>query len=87
MGFRKLCGVALPEEKQGLIRYTCLNEASQPKRVRDKIQRLCDAVGGEYADALFEVMCTKRSIMKIAMEHYISESQLYRLRKKFYESW
>ena len=87
MGFRKLQGVQLTEEKQGFIRYMCLNEESLPTRMREKIRRHCDTVGGAYTDALWEAMCTNRSIRAIAMDHYISESLLYRLRKKFYESW
>ena len=87
MSFRKLRGVKLTEEQQGLVRYICLNEEYLPVRMREKIQRLCDAVGGAYADALWEAMCTKRSITAIAMDHYTSESTLYRLRKEFYECW
>ena len=41
MGFRKLRGVRLPEEKQGLIRYICLNYADQPEWMKRKIERLC----------------------------------------------
>lgn len=87
MGFRKLHGVDLPERKQGLIRYICLNESIQPKKTREKIQRLCDECGGAYSAALRDVMCSDKSIVSIAQEHHVSESQLYRLRKSFYESW
>ena len=87
MGFKKLRGVALPEERQGLIRYTCLNWADQPKAVQDKIQRLCTQCGGAGSAALWEVMCTRRSIAAIARDRYVSESALYRARKAFYESW
>ena len=62
MGFKKLRGVALPEEQQGLVRYTCLNSDSQPKRTQEKIQRLCDDVGGAYSAALRQVMCSRKSI-------------------------
>lgn len=85
MGFRKLRGVRLPEEKQGLIRYTCLNYASQPEWMRRKIERLCEEYGGEHRRALFEVMTTRKSIAKIAMEYAVSESVLYARRKAFYE--
>jgi len=87
VSFRKLRGVDLPEEKQGLIRYICLNEAHQPRRVREKIQRLCEECGGAYSAALWDVMCTEKSIVAIAREHYVSESKLYQLRKEFYENW
>ena len=87
MGFKKLRGVHLPEEKQGLIRYSCLTYKEQPKHIQNKIQRLCREVGGAYQAALWEVMCSKSSITSIAMAHHISETVLYDLRRRFYEAW
>lgn len=87
MGFKKLRGIRLPEEKQGLIRYTCLTAEEQPKWIREKIQRLCKQCGGAYSDALSDVMCTKDSITEISMRHSVSPELLYRLRKRFYETW
>ena len=87
MGFKKLRGVHLPEEKQGLIRYSCLTYKDQPKHIQNKIQRLCREVGGAYQAALREVMCSKNSITSIAMAHHVSESVLYELRRRFYERW
>lgn len=87
MGFKRLRGVPLPEKRQGLIRYTCLCIETQPQWVQRKVERLCREVGGDYAEALKEVMCTNDSITSIAIRHYVSETTLYRLRKKFYVSW
>ena len=87
MGFKKLRGVALPEEKQGLIRYSCLTYKEQPRHIQNKIQRLCREVGGAYQAALWDVMCSKSSITSIAMAHHVSESVLYELRRRFYERW
>ena len=87
VGFKKLRGVDLPEEKQGLVRYICLNSDSQPKRTQDKIKRLCDDVGGAYSAALREVMCGRKSITAISREFFVSESKLYDMRKVFYEKW
>ena len=87
MSFRKLRGVRLPEERQGLIRYTCLNFNSQPKWMQKKIMRLCDECGGEHSSALFEVMTMRRSMTEIALKNHVDESVLYRVRRKFYESW
>ncbi len=87
MGFKKLRGVNLPEEQQGLIRYTCLTWDEQPQYVQKKIRRLCEQCGGAESAALWEVMCTKRSITAIAQARFTSESALYRMRKRFYESW
>ncbi len=87
MSFKKLRGVGLPEEKQGLVRFTCLDFADQPEHIREKILRLCRVAAGPYDAALWEVMCTRESITGIAMRHHVSESVLYRARKEFYEGW
>lgn len=87
MGFKKLRSIDLPEEQQGLIRYTCLNWRTQPVWVQEKIRYICEQCAGAYQHALFEVMTTNRSITAIAMEHALSESMLYAMRKRFYESW
>ncbi len=87
MLFKKLRGVNIPVEQQGYIRFTCLTYDVQPRKVRDKIDRLCNEQGGVYSAALFEVMCSKRSMVDISLRHNVSQSVLYRLRKQFYESW
>lgn len=87
MSFRKLQGVNMPEEKQGAVRFACLTYEEQPKFIQKKIEKLCHDVGGLYSAALWDVMCTRKSITAISMEHHVGESTLYRMRKKFYESW
>ena len=87
MSFRKLRGVDLPEEQQGLVRYVCLNYDRQNKKTKEKIQRLCEQCGGAHSAALRDVMCTRKSMVEIAMKHFVSESALYRMRKEFYEDW
>lgn len=88
MTFKKLRGVNLPYNQQGLIAFTCRTYSSQPEPVQRKIANLCKNVGGEeYSEALFMVMTSEMSIPRIAMTYYVSEPTLYRLRKKFYEQW
>lgn len=87
MGFKKLRGVSLPEEKQGLIRYTCLTYRDQNAHIQKKIRRLCNEHGGLYGAALWEVMCTMESVTSISIRHHVSENTLYNARKAFYESW
>ena len=77
----------MPEEKQGLIRYTCLTYDEQPQRVQRKIDRILQDAGGEYAEALRLVMLTRRSITEIALHCHVSEETLYRLRRRFYLCW
>lgn len=87
MGFRKLKGVNLPEDMQGFIRFTCLTYKKQPAETKEKVDRLCKEIGGEYSDALKEVMCTRKTVGSIAYRYHTSDATMYRLRKKFYESW
>lgn len=87
MGFKKLRGVNLSEEQQGLIRYTCLNYKELTPTMQKKIRRLCQEHGGLYGAALWEIMCTKESVTSISMRNHVSESLLYDMRKKFYEAW
>lgn len=87
MVFKKMRGINLPEEKQGLIRFICLTYKEQPQRTRDKINRMCREFGGDDASALFDVMCTTKSIVHISLQHHVSQETLYRQRRSFYEHW
>ena len=55
--------------------------------VRPPLRRTCAAVADRYADALFAFLTTDRSAVSVGLEHYVSESTLYRLRKAFYEQY
>ena len=85
--FRKRKGIKISYPMQGLICFTCLTYNAQPKEVKLKIKNLCEQVGGTFGDALFEFVTTEKTVTEISLKHYVSESQLYNLRKKFYESW
>ena len=85
--FKKKRSIDLSYNKQGLIYFTCLNYNEQLPVIREKINRLCDEVGGVYSKALFELMTRSKSVLQISMEYYISETKLYVLRKEFYEKW
>ena len=86
--FKKRRGINLPYNKQGLIYFTCVNHREMPEHIQDKIADLCEEVGGEYAEVLYKVVTdSNRSIRSLAIEYHTSESNLYRCRKRFYESW
>ena len=86
--FKKRRGIHLPYNKQGLIYFTCVNHMDMPYDVQDKIKNLCQEVGQEYAEVLYKVVTdSNRSIRSLAIEYHISERNLYRYRKKFYEEW
>lgn len=87
MSFRKMKGVKVPYNRQGLIYFTCRDYKRQPGWMQEKIQRLCESAGGEYAPALFELVTRDASVTKIALKYHCDESAIYRVRRKFYESW
>lgn len=85
--FRKMRGIRKSYIEQGLIYFTCQNYNTCTRREREKIEGICMRAGGADYAALFEVITTRRTIKEIAERHHVSESGLYRMRKKFYEWW
>ena len=86
--FKKLRGVHIPYNKQGLIYFTCMNAKHMPKDVQQKILNLCIEVGKEDYKALYEVLTNdNKSILSISLEYFINEKKLYKMRKNFYEKW
>ena len=86
--FKKRRGIHIPYNKQGLVYFTCVNYKDMPAHIQNKIVRLCNEVGKEYAEVLYKVVTdSNKSIRALAMEYHISETQLYHYRKRFYEAW
>lgn len=86
--FKKKRGIKIPYNKQGMIYFTCMNIKSQPEETQEKIKRLCCDVAGIHSDALFAMLTDDtKNVTAVAMKYYISESQLYLYRKRFYEAW
>ena len=85
--FKKMRGCKLSYKQQGLVRFVCLNYDDLPQDMQHKINDLCLKCGGEYYKALFRVLTTDISIRYIAIEECISETQLYRLRLRFYNEF
>lgn len=80
-------GVKVPYERQGLIYFTCRNFATQPVTVREKILRLVENHGGEYADALFDHLTQGTSVVALSQIWYVDAKVIYTIRKRFYEAW
>ena len=85
--FKRLRSVNKSYEEQGLIYFTCINYKRQPARIREKIDRLCESAGGEYATALKEYMTTDADWIYICDRYHLSNSTLERIRRAFFESW
>ena len=82
-------GSRKPEKIQGLIHYTCLNYDTQPRHIKDKIDRLCRIAGGAYSDALKDLLLHghRYTCERIAMDHYCSANTLWAARRRFYDLW
>ena len=86
--FKKRRGINIPYNKQGLIYFNCMNFNDMPEHIQNKIKKLCDEVGKEYSEVVFQVVTnSNETIRSLAIKYHTSEMSLYRLRKKFYESW
>ena len=86
--FKKRRGIKLHYNKQGLIYFICVNHKDMPEHIEKKIKRLCEEIGKEHSDVLYEMVTnSSKSIRSLALQYHISEMSLYRYRKKFYENW
>ena len=86
--FKKRRGINIPYNKQGLIYFNCMNFVDMPDHIQKKIVRLCNEVGKEHSEVLFQVLTnSNKTISSLAMEYHICETQLYLYRKRFYEAW
>lgn len=87
---KKIRSLDMSYAAQQVIYITCQRYAFQPYKVRQKIRRLCaEASRGDPVDfaALFAVLTEQKSVRRIAMEHYMSETKLYDMRRRFYTAW
>lgn len=85
--FKKLKGIKLTYEVQGLIFFTCRTLDKQSIARQNKIKELCMNIAGADAKALLEVLTTDTSILRISEKHFVPEKKLYQLRKSFYEEF
>ena len=86
--FRYKRGIDVSYEKQGYIHFCCRRFPELSAERQEAIWRLCRAAGGEHAEALFEFVTTQDTATAICQRHFIaSRTSLYRVVKKFYESW
>lgn len=84
MAFRKLRGVKAGYRRQVLVYALCKNYRTRPPEEKKLIRDNCQAAGGEYAEALFELLTTERSFSDICGSRAVSESTLIRVRRDFY---
>ena len=87
MGFKKMRSIKRTYDEQGYICFLCRTYQRQPERIKRRIEKLCVEVGGEYSDALLELMTARKTAQEVSNKRHVSLSVLYDLRKRFYENY
>lgn len=82
--FRFKKSIPVDYDQQGFIyfasrMYHCLSPKDQ-----QRVQKLCAEAGGEYYQALFEFVTTDAGATEVCRKHYISQSTLERIVRRYY---
>lgn len=86
--FKKMRGIKLSYEKQGIIYFTLQNICEQPQEIRNKVKALCNELAGPDSRALYLFLTSRAdTAQSISLKYYIAERKLYQLRKAFYMEW
>ncbi len=85
--FKFKAGINASYERQGYIYFKSLNYKMLSQKEKSAIDKLCISVGKEYSDALFKFVTTDTTATKICLEYYISKATLYRIVKRYYETF
>ncbi|MEI6100827.1 MAG: hypothetical protein WCP73_03220 [Eubacteriales bacterium] len=80
-------GIKLPYLVQNDIWCTCKLYDQKPLRLQQKIDRMILRYGKDYSDALRALLLTENETVAITLQYHVSASQLYKMRKRFYENW
>lgn len=76
----------LPHEEQSFLYFYCLGYEKRKPEERKIISDLCYEVGGaQYSEAVFTAVTSSERLLDVAVDYDISESQLYRMVKDFYD--
>lgn len=90
MKFKKIRGIKLSYEKQGMIFFAMANYksqgAAQRKRIDDLIEEVCRG-DPAYVGALRAWLLEGKPFEAVARDFFVNPSTMGRLRKKLYENW
>ena len=75
----------LSEEEQSYIYWLCRNIDRLSPRKQEKIRKIIEESADGAEEALFEALCTGKSLTEISIKRYISEAGLQRRCEKFYK--
>ena len=82
--FRFKKSVPVDYDLQGYIYFASRLHRSLPADAQKKILNLCVEAGGEYYKALYEFMTSDVGATAVCRKHFLSQSTLERIVKKYY---
>lgn len=90
--FKKFHSIKLPEKRQGLIYYTCVNYHHLPEEKQQLLDKVCRAVVEEhpfaahdaYYKALREYLISGRTMQDVAASFFVREGTLRTMQREFY---
>lgn len=90
MKFKKIRGLKLTYEQQGLIFFALANYKHQPTAQKKRIDELiCEVCKGDpaYIGAMRAWLLEGRPFEAVSREWFVNAPTLGKLRKKLYEKW
>lgn len=82
--FRVKKSIPVDPDLQGLIYFASRMYRKLGNKEQQMVLRLCQEAGGEYHKALFEFMTTDAGVVSVCCKHYISQSTLERIVRRYY---
>lgn len=85
--FRQNKRLKVPYWQQGYIFFVSRKYDKLPAYQQEWIREHCQEVGGDYWKALFEYMTTDIRWTAVCLKHYISETTLRNIVRRYYEQF
>ena len=90
MKFKKIRGIKMSYERQGMIFFSLANYkslgAAQRKRIDSLIETACKG-DPAYIGAMRAWLLEGKPFVTVSRDFYVNPSTMGRIRKKLYESW
>lgn len=84
MAFRYKKSVPVSYDQQGYIYFASRRFRTLPEQEQQRILSLCVEAGGEYYQALHEFVTTDAGAAAVCRRHFLSQSTLERIVRRYY---
>ena len=82
--FRFKQSIPVDYNQQGYIYFSSKLYTMLGQETQERILALCTKAGGEYYQAIFEFVTTDASATAICAKHFLSQSTLERIVRRYY---